>query len=128
MNTNQRNLIHRQQNPVTNNKVFKRTKEDKIIKWLKDDITEKVDKRKAICSFIQQTIISLSTSYQKVWTNTNTLNHDPSYQAIRAIGKETGRNVILKEYSIYQDANNLTYHNIRTDSYAKVGFAYIISW
>ena len=51
--------------------------------------------------------------------------NEDSYQAIRAIGKETGRSAILKEYSTYQDANNLTYHNIRTDSYAKVGFAYI---
>ena len=52
------------------------------------------------------------------------LNQD-SYDAIRAIGVETGRKVIMKEKRVYTDVNGLTYHDVRVDSYYRVGFAYL---
>jgi len=51
--------------------------------------------------------------------------NDESYNAIRAIGVETGRDVIMKENRVYTDANGITYHEARVDSYYRVGFAYI---
>lgn len=51
--------------------------------------------------------------------------NDDSYETIKAIGVETGRNVIMKENRTYTDAKGITYHEARVDSYARVGFAYI---
>ena len=53
-----------------------------------------------------------------------TVNQE-SYDSLRAIGKETGRNIITKEYDSYADAQGLTYHDVRVDSYYRVGFAYV---
>lgn len=52
------------------------------------------------------------------------LNKD-SFEAIRAIGVETGRNVIMKENRVYTDSKGVEYHDVRVDSYYRVGFAYI---
>ena len=52
------------------------------------------------------------------------LNQD-SFDAIRAIGVETGRHPIMKESRVYTDSTGLVYHEARVDSYARVGFAYI---
>ena len=51
--------------------------------------------------------------------------NEESFQAVRAIGVETGRNTILKENRVYQDSTGSTYHEARVDSYARVGYAYI---
>ena len=48
-----------------------------------------------------------------------------SYDASRAIGVETGRTIIMKEYKSYVDAQGITYHDVRADRYFRVGFAYI---
>ena len=50
---------------------------------------------------------------------------DAGYHYLNALGKETGRTVIAKEVETFQDANNITYHRLRVDSYAKVGFVYL---
>ena len=52
------------------------------------------------------------------------LNRD-SYYAIRAIGVETDREVIMKENRTYEDSTGLEYHEVRVDCYYRVGFAYI---
>ena len=52
------------------------------------------------------------------------LNSD-SFEAIRAIGTETGRKVIMKENRVYTDSKGIEYHDARVDSYYRVGFAYI---
>ena len=52
------------------------------------------------------------------------LNED-SFQAIKAIGVETGRQPIMSEKRVYTDAKGIQYHEARVDSYARVGFAYI---
>ena len=51
--------------------------------------------------------------------------NDETYHVLRAIGRETGRDVIMKDYRTYEDANGITYHEVRVDSYFKVGFAYL---
>ena len=48
-----------------------------------------------------------------------------SFEALRAIGTETGRDVIMKENRVYEDANGVEYHSVRVDSYYRVGFAYL---
>lgn len=50
---------------------------------------------------------------------------EAGYQYYRAIGQETGENVILKVNDSYADANGATFYNVRTDSYAMVGFAFV---
>ncbi len=52
-------------------------------------------------------------------------DNQESYDALRAISVETGRPVILKEYGTSTDANGITYHDVRVDSYARVGYAYV---
>ncbi|MBQ6529171.1 MAG: hypothetical protein IJI38_11655, partial [Clostridia bacterium] len=52
-------------------------------------------------------------------------NNQDSYDSLRAIGMETGRDIIMKEYKVYQDAQGLTYHDVRVDTYYRVGFAYV---
>ena len=52
------------------------------------------------------------------------LNAD-SYEMIRAIGVETGRNVIMSEKRAYTDSTGTEYHEVRVDSYYRVGYAYI---
>ena len=52
------------------------------------------------------------------------LNLD-SYNAVRAIGTETGRNVIMRENRVYTDAKGVEYHDVKVDSYYRVGFAYL---
>jgi len=47
------------------------------------------------------------------------------YDYYQAIGMETNRPVVIKELSNFTDPNGIQYFNIRVDSYAKVGFAYI---
>lgn len=47
------------------------------------------------------------------------------YHYYNAIGQETGVPVVKKEYDHYTDANGVTYYNLRVDSYALVGFAYV---
>ena len=47
------------------------------------------------------------------------------YDYLNAIGQETGRSAIVKEFDHFQDANGITYYDLRVDSYAKVGFAYL---
>lgn len=51
------------------------------------------------------------------------MNQD-SYDATRAIGVETGRNIITKEFREYVDAQGITYHDVRVDSYYKIGYSY----
>ena len=59
------------------------------------------------------------------WDGTSRQNlNQESYEATRAIGVETGRQVITKEYRSYEDAQGITYHDIQVDGYYKVGFAY----
>ena len=48
-----------------------------------------------------------------------------SFEATRAIGRETGRDVVMKEYRSYVDGQGITYHDVRVDSYYRVGFAYL---
>ena len=52
-------------------------------------------------------------------------DNQDSYNYLRSIGVETGRDIIMKEYRSYVDANGITYHDIRVDTYLKVGFAYV---
>ena len=52
-------------------------------------------------------------------------DNQETYETLLALGQETGRSVILKEYRAYEDANGLSYHDVRVDSYARVGFAYM---
>ena len=52
------------------------------------------------------------------------VNQD-GYETLKAIGRETGRDIIMKEYRSYTDARGITYHDIKVDSYYRVGFAYI---
>ena len=47
------------------------------------------------------------------------------YHYYNAIGQETGVPVVKKEYDHYTDSNGVTYYNLRVDSYALVGFAYV---
>ena len=47
------------------------------------------------------------------------------YDYLRSIGIETGRSPITREYNTYQDANGITYHDIRIDSYARVGYSFV---
>ena len=47
------------------------------------------------------------------------------YHYYNAIGQETGVPVVKKEYDHYTDVNGVTYYNLRVDSYALVGFAYV---
>lgn len=47
------------------------------------------------------------------------------YHYYNAIGQETGVPVVKKEYDHYTDANGVKYYNLRVDSYALVGFAYV---
>ena len=42
-----------------------------------------------------------------------------------AIGIETNRPVVIRELGNFTDANGIEYFNLRVDSYAKVGFAFI---
>ena len=51
--------------------------------------------------------------------------NDDTYHVLRAIGAETNRDVIMKEYKTYDDVNGIKYHELRVDSYYKVGYAYI---
>ena len=48
-----------------------------------------------------------------------------SFEATRAIGRETGRDVVMREYRSYVDGQGITYHDVRVDSYYRVGFAYL---
>ena len=48
-----------------------------------------------------------------------------AFDALRAIGTETGRQVIMKEYRSYVDSQGITYHDVKVDSYYRVGFAYV---
>ena len=47
------------------------------------------------------------------------------YHYYNAIGQETGVPVVKKVYDDYTDANGVKYYNLRVDSYALVGFAYV---
>lgn len=47
------------------------------------------------------------------------------FEYLRAIGTETGRDVIVKELATFTDSNGVTYHDVRVDSYYRVGFAFI---
>ena len=47
------------------------------------------------------------------------------YDYLRSIGVENGRNAIVKEYDSFTDANGIAYYDLRVDSYAKVGFAFL---
>ena len=47
------------------------------------------------------------------------------YHYYNAIGQETGVPVVKKVYDDYTDVNGVTYYNLRVDSYALVGFAYV---
>ncbi len=47
------------------------------------------------------------------------------YEYLNAIGQETGRSAILRVNDRYQDGQGDTYYDLRVDSYAQVGFAYM---
>ena len=47
------------------------------------------------------------------------------YDYLNAIGRETGRQVVTREYRSFTDNTGNTYHDIRVDSYAKVGFVFM---
>ena len=47
------------------------------------------------------------------------------YEYLRAIGQETGRDVVTKVYGESSDGRGNTYYDLRLDSYARVGFVYV---
>jgi len=47
------------------------------------------------------------------------------YDYLRAIGYETGRNVIVNEPVMHTDANGIDYYTFRVDSYLKVGYVFL---
>lgn len=92
-----------------------------------------------IVPFISQYDVSFRSGYYKTiqpksrmfaglgfWDGgRNETANQEGYDATRAIGMETGRDIVMKEYRSYVDAQGITYHDIRVDSYYRVGFAYI---
>ena len=92
-----------------------------------------------IVPFISQYDVSFRSGYYKTiqpknrlfsslgfWDGGRKENiNQEGFDATRAIGMETGRDIIMKEYRSYVDAQGITYHDIRVDSYYRVGFAYI---
>ena len=47
------------------------------------------------------------------------------YDYLNAIGRETGRDAVVKVKDSFVDANGITYYDLRVDSYAKVGFVFL---
>ena len=51
--------------------------------------------------------------------------NEAGYLYLKAIGQETGRDVILSESAPKTDATGATYYDVRVDSYAQVGFVFV---
>ena len=49
---------------------------------------------------------------------------EAGYLYLNAVGQETGRKVITKVLSSFEDSKGLKYYNVRIDSYNQVGFVY----
>ena len=92
-----------------------------------------------IVPFVSHYDVSFRSGYYKTLLPKNSLfaplgfwdggqrekDNQDSYDALRAIGAETGRDIIMKEYNVYEDAQGITYHDVKVDSYYRVGFAYM---
>ena len=92
-----------------------------------------------IVPFVSEYDVSFRSGYYKTiqpksaffsqfgfWDGGRRENHNQeSFLALRAIGRETGRNVVMKEYNAYEDSKGITYHDVKVDSYFRVGFAYM---
>ena len=92
-----------------------------------------------IVPFISEYDVSFRSGYYKTIQPKNRLfaplgfwdggrretQNQESFEATRAIGRETGRDVVMKEYRSYVDGQGITYHDVRVDSYYRVGFAYL---
>ena len=55
----------------------------------------------------------------------NQTESQSGYDYLKAIGVETGRQVIIKEKNVFEDATGATYYDLRVDSYAKVGYVFV---
>ena len=55
----------------------------------------------------------------------NSTENQDSYDYLRAVGMETGRDVIMKVHDVYTDAAGIHYYQVRVDTYYRVGFAFI---
>ena len=107
-----------------------------------------------ICLVLYSIVVPLfcETTYSQALTDTNYLNYTKllpkndlfadlglgfwdgaslqtqstaNYNYIRAIGEETGMDVIVGEPKIYKDENGKTLYDIRVDSYVYNGFMYM---
>ena len=76
-----------------------------------------------------QTVLPKNSLFEKAgfWDGgRRETDNQGSYDALRAIGYETGRNIIMKEYrEPYTDSTGQVYHDVRVDTYLRVGFAYV---
>ena len=52
-------------------------------------------------------------------------DNQETYDYLRSIGVETGRSIVMKEFRSYVDANGISYHDIKVDTYLQVGFTYV---
>ena len=60
------------------------------------------------------------------WDGTQlTRETQAGYDYLMAIGRETGRPVVVREVDSFVDSNGITYYDLRVDTYARVGFVYL---
>ena len=61
-----------------------------------------------------------------IWDGTRTVRENQNgYEYLNAIGAETGRNPVIKDLGTVTDGTGTVYHDLKVDSYYRVGFAYI---
>ncbi|MBO4836708.1 MAG: ABC transporter permease [Clostridia bacterium] len=49
---------------------------------------------------------------------------EAGYQYLRAIGEESGKPVVMKEYRSFTDSTGAVFYDLRVDTYAQVGYVY----
>ena len=47
------------------------------------------------------------------------------FDYLNSIGQESGKPAVIAQKATYQDTSGITYHELRVDSYAKVGYVYM---